>query len=387
MDIKRTFSRLLLLMAIISISCMAFSQPPKGPLVRSPQVNADKTVTFRLVAPNAKDVKLSGQFEKAPVPLTRDANGIWSVTVGPVKPDIYPYNFIVDGTQIMDPSNVAFFPNERFKGSLLDVPGDPALIHSLKNVPHGTVTYEYYPSVEGTTGSLVVYTPPEYEKNTSAKYPVYYLISGTTDTEEAWFKVGRANLILDNLIAEGKAKPMIIVMPNGNVEARIAEQKGGLKPADPADREGEEAVTRAKNFSKDLMDNVIPYIEKNYRVIANADNRAIGGFSRGGGETLRTGFLNFGKFSYICCYSAYLTNAEMEKEYKYVYENPTRTNSQLKLLWISVGNEDFLYKQTVTFVDFLKSKNVNYKSLISTGGHTWMNTKLYLTETAPLLFK
>jgi enterochelin esterase family protein len=387
MNIIKTFSRLLLLIAIISISCTAFSQPPKGPLVRSPQVNADKTVTFRLVAPYAKDVKLSAQFEKAPVPLTRDANGIWSVTVGPVKPDIYPYNFIVDGTQIMDPSNVAFFPNERFKGSLLDVPGDPALIHSLKNVPHGTVTYEYYHSVEGTTGSLVVYTPPEYEKNPTAKYPVYYLISGTTDTEEAWFKVGKANLILDNLIAEGKAKPMIIVMPNGNIEARIAEQKGGLKPADPADREGEEAVTRAKNFSKDLMDNVIPYIEKNYRVIPNAENRAIGGFSRGGGETLRTGFLNLGKFSYICCYSAYLTNAEMEKEYKYVYENPTHTNSQLKLLWVSVGNEDFLYKQTVTFMDFLKSKNINYKSLISTGGHTWMNTKLYLTETAQLLFK
>jgi enterochelin esterase family protein len=366
---------------------MAFGQPPKGPLVRSPQVNADKTVTFRLVAPHAKDVKLSAQFEKAPVSLTKDANGIWSVTVGPVKPDIYPYSFIVDGTQIMDPSNVAFFPNERFKSSLVDIPGDPALIHSMKDVPHGTVTYEYYPSVEGTTGSLVVYTPPEYEKNPSAKYPVYYLISGTTDTEEAWFKVGRANLILDNLIAEGKAKPMIIVMPNGNIEARIAEQKGGFKPADPADREGEEAVTRAKNFSKDLMNNVIPYIEKNYRVIPDAGNRAIGGFSRGGGETLRTAFGNFDKFAYICCYSAYLTNAEMEKEYKHVYENPTRTNNQIKLLWVSVGNEDFLYKQTVDFMNFLKSKNVNYKSLISSGGHTWMNTKLYLTETAQLLFK
>ena len=174
----------------------------------------------------------------------------------------------------------------------------------------------------GTTGSLVVYTPPAYEKDPSKKYPVFYLISGTTDTEEAWFKVGHANFILDNLIAEGKARPMIIVMPNGNVEARIADQKGGLKPADPVGRESDEAITRAKTFRDDLVNNVIPYIEKNYRVINNGDNRAIGGFSRGGGQTLRTAFGNMDKFSWICCYSAYLTPGEMEKEYKFVFENP-----------------------------------------------------------------
>jgi enterochelin esterase family protein len=180
---------------------------------------------------------------------------------------------------------------------------------------------------------------------------------------------------------------MIIVMPYGNVEGTIATQKGLLKPADPADREGTEAVQRAKNFDNDLVNNIIPYIEKNYRVISNGDNRAIGGFSRGGGETLRSGFGNMNKFSWICCYSAYLTNKEMESSYKHVYENPDRTNSQLKLLWVSVGNEDFLYKQAVDFMDFLKSKNVNYKSFITTGGHTWMNTKVFLTETAQLLFK
>jgi len=135
---------------------------PRGPLVSSPRVNSDKTVTFRYIAPLAKDVKLSAQFEKGPVAMSKEANGVWSVTVGPVKPDIYPYNFIVDGVQVMDPGNVAFFPNERFKGSLLDVPAETPLIHSMKNVPHGAVTYEYYPSAEGTTGSLVVYTPPDY---------------------------------------------------------------------------------------------------------------------------------------------------------------------------------------------------------------------------------
>lgn len=384
---KKTIIRSLIAGALICVCGLAIAQPPRGPLARSPQVNPDRTVVFRYIAPLAKDVKLSAQFEKAPVQMTKDSSGIWSVTVGPVKPDIYPYSFIVDGIQVMDPGNVAFFPNERFKGSLLDVPGETSLIHSLRNVPHGTVTYEYYTASDGTTGSLVVYTPPSYEKNPSEKYPVFYLISGTTDTEEAWFKVGRANLILDNLIAEGRAKPMIIVMPNGNVEARIADQKGGLKPADPVGRESAEAVTRAKTFRDDLVNNVIPYIEKNYRVISNGDNRAIGGFSRGGGQTLRTAFGNMDKFAWICCYSAYLTPQEMEKEYPYVVENPEQTNKQLKLLWVSVGNEDFLYKSTVEFMDFLKNKKVNYKSLVTTGGHTWMNTKIFLTETAQLLFK
>jgi enterochelin esterase-like enzyme len=383
----KTILRSLFFGVILCISGIVIGQPPRGPLARSPQINPDRTVVFRYIAPLAKDVKLSAQFEKAPVQMTIDATGTWSVTVGPVKPDIYPYSFIVDGIQVMDPGNVAFFPNERFKGSLLDVPGETSLIHSMRNVLHGTVTYEYYPASDETTGSLVVYTPPDYEKDPSKKYPVFYLISGTTDTEEAWFKVGHANLILDNLIAEGKARPMIIVMPYGNVEARIADQKGLLKPADPMGRESVEAVTRAKTFGNDLVNNVIPYIEKNYRVISNGDNRAIGGFSRGGGQTLRTAFGNMDKFSWICCYSAYLTPDEMEKEYKVVVEYPDRTNKQLKLLWVSVGNEDFLYKSTVEFMEFLKAKKVNYKNLITSGGHTWMNTKIFLTETAQLLFK
>ncbi|HLN22224.1 MAG TPA: alpha/beta hydrolase-fold protein [Bacteroidales bacterium] len=378
---------LLILALTFSFYENANGQPPRGPMVRSPQVNPDKTVVFRYAAPTAGDVKLSAQFEKAPVQMTKDANGIWSVTVGPVKPDIYPYNFVVDGIQVMDPSNVAFFPNERFKGSLLDVPDDPPLIHSMKNVPHGTVTYEYYTSAEGTTGTLVTYTPPDYEKNTSKKYPVFYLVGGTTDTEETWFKVGKANLILDNLIAEGKAVPMIIVMPYGNIEARIAEQKGGNKPADPAGREDAEALARAKTYELDLVNNIIPYIEKNYRVIPDANSRAIGGFSRGGGQTLRTGFGNMDKFSWICCYSAYLTENEMNRNYPFVFSDPQKTNKQLKLLWISVGSEDFLYKDAEAFMNFLKSKNVNYKSLITTGGHTWMNTKIFLTATAQLLFK
>ncbi len=385
--IKKQFTRSFFVWVMLGIPVFAIGQVPRGPFIISPQVNPDKTVIFRYLAPSAKDVKLSAQFERNPVAMKKDISGIWSVTVDPVKPDIYPYYFLVDGIQVMDPANVAFFPNERFKASLVDVLGDTPLVHSMKDVPHGAVTYEYYPSIEGTTGSLVIYTPPGYEVDPSKKFPVFYLISGTTDLEETWFKVGRANLILDNLIAEGIAKPMIIVMPYGNVEARIAAQTGKPKPTDPTMREGDEAINRAKAFGNDLVQNIIPQVEKNYRVISNNKNRAIGGFSRGGGQTLRTAFGNMDKFSWICCYSAYLSNQEMEREYKYVYENPERTNKQLKLLWISVGNEDFLYKPTIEFMDFLKAKNINYKSLITTGGHTWMNTKIFFTATAQLLFQ
>jgi enterochelin esterase-like enzyme len=380
-------NHLLLLCTMVFISGFVMAQPPESPLVISPQVNPDKTVTFRFVAPSAKEVLLTAQFQKKPVPMVKDASGIWSVTVGPVEPDIYPYSFLVDGIQVMDPSDMAYFPNERFKGSLVDIPGDTPLIHSMKDVPHGTVTYEYYPSAEGTTGNIVVYTPPDYEKNPSKNYPVLYLVSGTTDTEEDWFKVGKANLILDNLIAEGKAKPMIIVMPYGNIEARIADQKGGLKPADPVSREGAEIVKRSKAFENDLVNNVIPYVEKNYHVISNNENRAIGGFSRGGAQILRTAFGNMDKFAWICCFSAYLSNDEMENSYRHVYENPDKTNKELKMLWVSVGSEDFLYKSAVDFMDFLKSKSINYKSYVTTGGHTWMNTKKFLAATAQLLFQ
>ena len=372
---------------LLVVATIGYTQPPRGPLVVSPQVHADKKVTFRYLAPSAKAVTLNAQFEKGPVAMSKDASGIWSATVGPVTPDIYPYSFNVDGVTVMDPANVDFFPNERFKASLVDVPGHSPLVHSIKDVPHGTISYEYYPSIEGTTGSLVVYTPPGYDKNATQKYPVFYLISGTTDTEETFYKVGRINFILDNLIAEGKAKPMIVVMPYGNPLARIAEQKRGEKPSDMMSRDGEDAINRAKMFETDLVSKVIPYVEKSYRTISNRENRAIGGFSRGGGQTLRTAFGNMDKFAWVCCYSAYLTPAEMDKSFSNVSRNPGATNKNLKLLWVSVGNEDFLYKPTVEFMEYLKNKNIQFKSLITPGGHTWMNVKNYVSETVPLLFK
>jgi enterochelin esterase family protein len=339
------------------------------------------------LAPSAREVKLAGwMFGASNAPMIKDSIGIWSVTVGPVRPDIYSYNFVVDGVSVMDPANEDFSPNERFKSSLFEVRGFTPLIHSVRDVPHGSVNYEYYPSVEGTTVTVVVYTPPGYDRDPAKKYPVYYLISGTTDTEETFFKVAHTNFILDNLIAEGKAKPMIVVMPYGNMEARIAEQKGGPKPADPV-RDSQDAITRMRRFEQDLTKNVIPFIDKAYRTIPDKDNRAIGGFSRGGGQTLRTAFWNPDKFSWICAYSANLPTNELEGTYASIFSNPERTNKELKLLWVSVGNEDFMYNDVATFLNYLTAKKINYKSLITRGGHTWVNVRTYLTETAPLLFK
>ncbi|RDB02635.1 esterase [Runella aurantiaca] len=380
--------RLFGLFAILAIPKIGRSQPPRGPFVVSPKVNPDKTVTFSYLAPNASTVLLGGgQFGAVDVPMTKNAEGVWSVTFGPIKPDIYPYSFKVDGVTVMDPANVNFFPNERFKGSLVEIPSDSPAIYALRNVPHGAVTYEYYPSVEGSTGTIVVYTPPGYNKETSKKYPVYYLISGTTDTEETFWKVGKTNLMLDNMIAEGIAKPMIVVMPYGNPAARIAEQKSLSKPTDIVNRDSEDAVRRAKFFETDLITNIIPYTDKNYRTLANRDNRAIGGFSRGGGQTLRAAFNNVDKFAYVCSYASYISPAEMDKNFTNITANPDKTNKDFKLLFSGIGTEDFLYKGTVEWETYLKEKKINYKSYVTDGGHTWMNVKKYLNETLPLLFK
>jgi enterochelin esterase-like enzyme len=378
----------LLLTLLVCLVHFVSAQPPRAPYVVSPKVNTDKTVTFSYLAPNATKVLLGGgQFGAVDVPMTKNAEGVWSVTFGPIKSDIYPYSFKVDGVTVNDPSNTYLFPNERFKGSLVEIPSDIPAIYALKNVPHGTVSYEYYPSVEGSTGTFVIYTPPGYYKETKKKYPVYYLISGTTDTEETFWKVGKVNLMLDNMIAEGKAKPMIVVMPYGNPMARIAEQTGKDKPADVMTRDGEDALRRIKMFETDLISNIIPFTEKNYRTIANRDNRAIGGFSRGGGQTLRAAFNNVDKFAYVCSYASYISPAEMDKNFTNITSNPEKTNKDFKLLFSGIGTDDFLYKGTVEWENYLKEKKINFKSYVTDGGHTWMNVKKYLNETLPVLFK
>lgn len=374
----------LLIIILISITIGCYSQPggrAGRPMINrsSPEVLDDKSVIFRFFAPEAEDVKLSAEFLQEPLSMIRDTTGLWTIKTDPVKPDIYPYFFLVDGIQVQDPGNVLYFSNERFKRSLVDIPGETPLVHSLKDVPHGSVTYcDYYSDIFKGYRPLVIYTPPEYDKNSEKKYPVFYLISGTTDTEETYFKVGRTNLILDNHLAEGKVEPMIVVMPYGNPSVPGATT---TNPPAPGDQINEDPI------ENDLINNIIPYVESNYRTLNDNDNRAIGGFSRGGGQTLRIGFKHPELFSWICSYSSFLGKEDFEKNFRNVYEDPERTNEQMKLLWISVGNEDFLYEQTVEFMDLLKEKNIDFESMVTSGGHTWMNMKQFMDKSSQLLFK
>jgi enterochelin esterase family protein len=239
------------------------------------------------------------------------------------------------------------------------------LIHSLQNVPHGKITYCYYESSAlGTTRTLLVYTPPGFNANGKNKYPVLYLIHGGSDTEETWTKVGRANLIADNLIAQGKAKPMIIVMPYGNV-----------RPRPMAD------------FTKDVVNDIIPFIEANYPVVANSGGRAVAGFSVGGGQTLNIGLTNTDKFAYVCSYAPYTATEEFKNNFTHWTSDATAMNKQLKLFTISVGTEDFLYESVKQNIAMFKEKNLKVEPFIVPGGHTWMNCKLYLTNTLQQLFR
>ncbi|MGE5611754.1 MAG: esterase [Bacillota bacterium] len=368
------------LAVIVMLLCLIPSthvsaQRQRARAIESPVVHADRTVTFNLMAPNAKKVELSAQFIKANQTLKADGSGLWSITVGPVEPNLYPYNFIVDGVSLADPNNANIFPNERFKASLVDIPGEKPSLHSAQDVPHGQVTYCYYSSKPlGMMRPLVIYTPPGYHQGTG-NYPVLYLVSGTTDTEETWFKVGRANFILDNLLAQNRAVPMIIVMPYGNMMAGTP---------DPSSLQ---AADMYKVFNSDLVDSIIPYIESHYRVIPDREKRAIAGFSRGGGQSLFAGFNNLDKFAWIGSYSAYLTPEVFEKHFGELSAKPETTNQRLRLLWQGVGNEDFLYKQAVAFDEFLKAKKIEHRSLVTGGGHTWMNARHYLAETLQLYFK
>lgn len=353
-----------IIFALLILACLNINAQ-RPPVISSPEVHADNSVTFRVHAPKAQNVKLEAQFLKSPVAMAKDSVGVWSITVAPVKPDIYPYSFWVDSIQINDPNNTLIFANENFKNSLVDVPGSTPLIHSLQNVPHGKISYQYYKSATlGTTRRLLVYTPAGFDASGKTKYPVLYLIHGGSDTEETWTKVGRANLIADNLIAQGKAKPMIIVMPYGNVRP-----------------------SAMPNFTQDVIKDIIPYIEANYPVLTDSKNRAVAGFSVGGGQTLNIGLTNTDKFAYVCSYAPYTATEEFKKNFSNYAPNAELMNKQLKLFTISVGTDDFLYESVKQNIALFREKGLNVKDYIVDGGHTWMNCKLFLATTLQEIFK
>ena len=333
-------------------------------------IHPDGRITFNHEAPNAKKVELSGQFMDKNIPMVRNSRGIWSATVKPAKADIYPYNFVVDGVSAQAQNNMNIFPNENFKASILEIP-DPEALYTVNDVPHGKVQYMMYKSdVMGEYRPVLVYTPADYEKG-NKKYPVFYLVSGTTDTEETWFKVGKVNVILDNLIAQGKAVPMIVVMPYGNVFGSTP------SPTTLA------AAKMYQKFEQELTECVMPFVEKNFRTKNNRESRAIGGFSRGGGQSLFTVYSNFDKFAYLASYSAYLTPEVMD-----VYFPNIKTDiSQLKLMWFGVGTSDFLYQNVLDHQNYFDEKGIKYEKMFTEGGHTWMNARTYLAETLQKFFK
>jgi len=337
--------------------------------------NDDGTVTFQYKNDQAKEVLVDVQFAGRK-PMQKDAKtGLWTITLGPAAPDMYPYCFVVDGVSIMDPDNPQYFPNEGFKNSLLEIKSKDGLAHDIKDVPHGTIEYvHYYSKSLGGTNNAIVYLPPNYMMNFDKKYPVFYLISGTTDTEEVYYKVGRVNYILDNLLAKKAAKEMIIVLPYGNPTKLLAA---------PAANGAPQTRFGGDVFSKDLINDLMPFIEKNYRTINNKDHRAIGGFSRGGNQALFNGLSNLDKFSYLCSYSSF-TSTDIAG----VYDQADDTNKKIRLFWLGVGTDDFLYGNARDYMEFLDKKGIRSVKEFTNDkfGHTWMNAKYFLSKTLPLLF-
>ena len=338
--------------------------------------NEDGTVTFQYKNDQAKEVMVDVQFAGRKA-MQRDAQtGLWTVTLGPAAPDMYPYCFIVDGVSVMDPTCDQYFPNEGFKNSLLEIPAQTGtLAHDIRPVAHGSLSYvNYFSKSLGATNHAIVYLPPSYMMQQQKHYPVFYLISGTTDTEEVYYKVGRVNYILDNLIAEGAAEEMIVVLPYGN-PMKLKPQAPGAMP---------QMGFGADIFGQDLHNDLMPYVESHFRTINDADHRAIGGFSRGGNQGLMHGLTHLDKFSYLCSYSSF-TSTDLPN----VYDQAAETNSKIHLFWLGVGTDDFLYGTARDYMEFLDKKGIRSVKEFTHDkfGHTWMNAKYFLDRSLRLLFR
>jgi len=347
--------------------------------VRSPEIAQDRHVTFRLRAPESTSVVLSGEFMKGTAALVKDADGVWSVTVGPLAPEIYAYNFTIDGTKTIDPGNyeVKFGSTAGTIGSLLDVPGDGPRFFDAQQVPHGEIRTDWYDSKSlGSIRRVTIYTPPGYDASGKTKYPVLYLFHGANADETAWTRLGHVNLILDNLLAAGKMKPFVVVMPFGYPSPPSVATAGGG---------GFGSVT--EGFSKDLLGDVIPFVESHYRVVADRDHRAIAGLSMGGIESLTIGLNHLDEFSYVGGFSAAISPPGFAKDFAGIAADPKAANAQLHLLWIGCGTDDGLFPASTSFSKFLDDAHVKHEFYKIPGAHTWIVWRQFLREFAPQLFQ
>ena len=397
--------RILLLLTCVMAASTGFAQQAlswdKAPLA-SPVVNADNTVTFNIVAPEAQKVEITGDFlpvEKVKTShgvqeitgveqLKKNEKGVWSYTSSALSPELYTYNLIVDGVKITDPLNVYTVRDIASMFNIFMIGGGVKGLYQVKNVPHGTVAKVWYNSpTAGLTRRMTVYTPAGYETSGTKRYPVLYLLHGIGGDENAWSELGRATQILDNLIAEGKAEPMIVVMTNGNISQEVApgETSEGFKTPTmmlPKTMDG--------NFETAFPD-VIKFVEHTYRVQSDKNHRAIAGLSMGGFHSLYISINNPDTFGYVGLFSAAVDRQQSGGVIS-VYENRNQKIDKLfskspKLFWIGIGSTDFLYQSNVDLRKYLDSKHYKYTYMETESGHIWRNWRIYLSEFVQKLFK
>lgn len=369
-------------------------QQRRGPVVVSPEIASDNTVTFRLNSENAQSVSVNGSWLSMgeSLEMKKGDDGIWAAKTQALEPSMYHYTFVLDGVSALDPVNPQAMRDGRRYASTLIIPGRGSEVVEVNDVPHGTLAKVWYDSPTlGLNRRMYVYTPAGYE-DSNEKYPVLYLLHGGGGDEDAWTSLGRANYILDNLIAQGKAKPMIIVMTNGNADQTVAISDQKIQPAQPSQAPGGPMNSMASQaFPNSIVKDVIPYIEKHYRVLASKENRALAGLSMGALQTQITGMNNPGLFNYLGVFSiglqmefgdvttdlikAYDTNLDVLK------------NNGFKLFYIGVGKEDFVYEGVKLLRAKLDEHNFKYIYNETAGGHTWANWRTYLADLAPRLFK
>jgi enterochelin esterase-like enzyme len=377
--------------AVVAISVLflffvhiAFAQ------IISPEVHPDRTVTFRLLAPNAKEVSVGGEFS-APLPMNKGDKGIWSVTTKPLSPDIYGYNFNMDGLSMPDPNNTSVKTGVIWFGSQLNVPRDNPAFFAERNVPHGTLHGHWYFSNKlGTVRHVLIYTPPGYEATLGNSCPVLYLLHGYGDDEGAWTQVGRANFIMDNLLADNKAKPVVIVMPFGHPSRSLSplpRRQRGVDAAGVKDNQRSD-LFGVKALETDLLENIIPLVEREYRVSKDRSKRAIAGLSMGGYQSLSIGLNNLQFFSHIGAFSSALTGKEYLVDFKTILDDPEKANKEIKLLWIGCGTIDDLLTGNEKFDELLTSKKITHEWIKTPDyGHAWPLWRSYLNDLLPKLFQ
>ena len=344
----------------------------------SPEVLPDGRVTFRLKAPGAREIKV--QCESLPdAGMVKDDQGVWSLTTAPLEPDYYGYSFLVDGVRTIDLNNPSLKYNLLSTESQAHVPGPASLPWEVNDVPHGDIHRHFYHSAAaGDDRAYFVYTPPDYKPSAGKRYPVLYLLHGYSDDATAWWSVGQANIILDNLIARGEAKPMVVVMPLGYGTLEIL-QRGSGRPRAP-----DLWQRNANQFRATLLDEVLPQVESAYNVSKDRKERGIAGLSMGGAESLTGGLNNLDRFAWIGAFSSGGLSTNFSATFPAL---GAAANERLRLLWISCGKDDGLVEPNRQFVHWLEEKGLNYTWTEVPGVHSWRVWRRNLATLAPLLFR